>query len=76
MIFHIFVTVLFLGFVLLIGVLTVMRGLYSCSICEPSLMMSDSGANASLDEVDEQSQLIRVTGAPSPRLSPNRVTNT
>jgi hypothetical protein len=37
MIFHIFVTVLSLGFVLLIGVLTVMRGLYSCSICEPPL---------------------------------------
>jgi hypothetical protein len=75
MIFHIFVTVLFVGFVLLIGVLTVMRGLYSCSICEPPLIMSDSGGYASLDEVDEQSQLIRVTG-PSSLTSVDRVTNT
>jgi hypothetical protein len=52
-----------------------MRGLYSCGICEPPLIMSDSGANASLDEVDEQSQLIRVTGAPS-LTSVDRVTNT
>jgi hypothetical protein len=37
--------------------------------------MSDSGANASLDEVDEQSHLIRVTGATS-LTSVDRVTNT
>jgi hypothetical protein len=75
MILHILLTVLFLGFVLLIGVLTVMRGLYSCRICVPPLIMSDSGANASLDEVDEQSHLIRVTGALS-LTSVDRVTHT
>jgi hypothetical protein len=54
MIFHILVTVFFFGFALLIGILTVMRGLYSFSICQPPLMPSDSAARVSLDEDREQ----------------------
>jgi hypothetical protein len=57
MIFRIFVTVFFFGFALLIGILSVMRGLYSFSICQPPLIPSDSAAKVSVDEDHEQPQL-------------------
>jgi len=42
MIFHILVTVFFFGFGLLLGVLSVMRELYTFGICQPPLIPSDS----------------------------------
>jgi len=66
MIFHILVTVFFFGFALLIGILNVMRGLYSFSICQPPLIPSDSAAKVSLDEDHEQTPTILVTGGLSP----------
>jgi hypothetical protein len=56
MIVHILVTVLFFGFTLLIGILSVMRGLYSFSICQPPVIASDFSAKVSLDEDHEQAQ--------------------
>jgi hypothetical protein len=52
------ITVFFFGFALLIGILSVMRGLYSFSICQPPLIPTDSYANVSLDEDREQPQRI------------------
>jgi hypothetical protein len=57
MIFHIFVTTFFFGFALLIGILSVMRGIYSFSTCQPSLIPNDCAAEVSLDEGHEQAQL-------------------
>jgi len=56
------ITVFFCGFALLIGVLSVMRGIYSFSTCQPPVMPTDSAAQGSLDEVDEQFQLSWSTG--------------
>ena len=52
MIFHIFITVFVLGFALLVGILSVMRGLYVCSVCQPPHIPSDAAPNPSLDEDD------------------------
>jgi hypothetical protein len=62
MIFHILVTVFFFGFALLIGILSVMRGLYSFNICQPPLMPSDSAARVSLDEDREQPRRVDLHG--------------
>jgi hypothetical protein len=75
MICHIFVTVFFFGFALLIGILSVMRGLYSFSICQPPLISSDSAAKVSLDEDHEQHQLILVIGGLSPARDFDQGTN-
>jgi hypothetical protein len=57
MIFHILVTVFFFGFALLLGVLSVMRALYACSICQPPLIPDDSAAKVSIDDGHEQPHL-------------------
>ena len=64
MIFHILVTVFFLGFALLLGVLSVMRGLYAFSICQPPLISSDSAAT--IDVGHEQPHLSWSTGELTP----------
>jgi hypothetical protein len=62
MIFHILVTVFFFGFALLIGILSLMRGLYSFSVCQPPLIPSDTAARVSLDDDREQPQRIDLHG--------------
>jgi hypothetical protein len=54
MIFHIFVTVFFFGFAILLGILGVMRGLYRASIFQPPDMPGDSTAKVSLDDCRKQ----------------------
>jgi hypothetical protein len=75
MIFHTLVTVFFIGFALLLGILSVMRGLYSFGICQPPLIPSDSTARVSLDKYREQPQSILVTGGLSPTRDFDRGTN-
>jgi hypothetical protein len=57
MIFHIFITVFVLGFALLVGVLSVMRGLYACSVCQPPHVPSDVAPNPSFDEDHERLEM-------------------
>jgi hypothetical protein len=57
MIFHIFITVFVLGFALLVGVLSVMRGLYACSVCQPPHIPSDAAPNPSFDEDHERLEI-------------------
>jgi hypothetical protein len=54
MIFHIFVTLFFFGFAILLGMLGVMRGLYRASMFQPPDMPGDSAANVSLDDGHDQ----------------------
>jgi hypothetical protein len=61
MIFSILVTVFFFGLGLPIGILSVMRVLYSLGTCQPPLIPSDSAAKVSLDEDHEPPQLSRST---------------
>jgi hypothetical protein len=65
MIFHILVTIFFFGFALLIGILSIMRGIYSFSTCQPPPIASDSAAKVSLDEDHGQAQLSWSTGGRS-----------
>jgi hypothetical protein len=65
MIFDILFTIFFFGFALLICILSVMRGIYSFSTCQPPLIPSDSAAKVSLDEDHEQAQLPWSTGGRS-----------
>lgn len=57
MIFHIFITVFVLGFALLVGILSVMRGLYACSVCHPPHIPSDAAPNPSFDEDHERLEI-------------------
>jgi hypothetical protein len=57
MIFHIFITVFALGFALLVGILSVMRGLYACSVCQPPHIPSDAAPISSLDEDHERLEI-------------------
>jgi hypothetical protein len=61
MIFSILVTVFFFGLGLQIGILSVMRVLYSLGTCQPPLIPSDFAAKVSLDEDNEPPQLSRST---------------
>jgi hypothetical protein len=49
MIFRIFVTVLFCGFAILLGILGVTRGLYRSSMFQPPDIPGDSAAKVSLE---------------------------
>jgi hypothetical protein len=57
MIFHIFVTVFFFGFAILLGILGVMRGLYRASIFQPPDMPCEPTAKVSLDDCRKQANL-------------------
>jgi hypothetical protein len=54
MIFHIFITVFVVGFVLLVALLSVMRELYARSVCQPPHLLSDAAPNRSLDDEHER----------------------
>jgi hypothetical protein len=54
MIFHLLVAVFLFGFGLLLGILTVMRGLYAFGLCQPPLVPSDPAAKVSLIDGSEQ----------------------
>ena len=56
MIFHIFATVFFFGFSILLGILGVMRGLYRSSIFQPPDMPDKSAANVLLDDGEDQAR--------------------
>jgi hypothetical protein len=68
MMFYILVTVFFFGFALLLGTLTVMRGLYAFNICQPPLIPGDSAAEVSIGDGHKQPHLSWSTG----RLTPDR----
>jgi hypothetical protein len=57
MICHILVTVFFFGFALLLGILSVVRGLYALSIFQPPLIPSDPAAMVSLNHGHERSRV-------------------
>jgi hypothetical protein len=57
MIFHLLVTVFFVGFALLLGILSVMRALYSFSTYQSPLIDGDSGEKVSLDDGHERPHL-------------------
>jgi hypothetical protein len=65
MLFYILVTVFFFGFALLLGTLSVMRGLYAFNICQPPLIPSDSAAKVSIGG-HEQPHLSWSTGTLTP----------
>lgn len=48
MIFHLLVTVFLLGVALLLGILSVMRGLYAFGICQRPLIPNDPATKVSL----------------------------
>jgi hypothetical protein len=48
MIFHLFVVVFFNGFVLMLGILNVMRGLYALGVCERPQIPTDHASHISL----------------------------
>jgi hypothetical protein len=54
MMFHIFVTVFFIGFAILLGILGVMRGLHRSSIFQPPDMPGESAADVLLDDGRDQ----------------------
>jgi hypothetical protein len=54
MIFHILVTTFFFGITLPVGVLSVMRGIYSFNGCPSPIVPSESAANVLVDEEHEQ----------------------
>lgn len=57
MIFHIFITVFVLGFALVVGILSVMRGLYACSVCQPPHVPSDAAPNPFFDKDHERLEI-------------------
>jgi hypothetical protein len=54
MIIFIFISVFVLGFVLMVGILSVIRGLYAFSVYQPPLLSSDPSPNHSSDEEPER----------------------
>ena len=50
MIFRLFITVLFFGFAILVGILAVMRGLYGSSIFQPPDVPDDAAAKGSFED--------------------------
>jgi hypothetical protein len=71
MILYVFVVVLFNGFVLMLSILSVMRGLYALGVCERPLSSTDHVRQISLHRFESQTdQTVRTTTEAS--LLPNR----
>jgi len=71
MILYVFVVVLFNGFVLMLSILSVMRGLYALGVCERPQSSTDHVRQISLHRFESQTdQTVRLTTEAS--LLPNR----
>jgi hypothetical protein len=71
MMFHILVTVFFFGLALLMGIASVMRGLYVSSTFQAPLMPGDCGSRVSFDDGHQQSHQVATLPNP-PRLAERR----
>jgi hypothetical protein len=70
MILQVFVAVFFDGFVLILSILSVMRGLYALGVCQRPQNSTDHVMHISLDQVENQThQTVRND---EPSLLPNR----
>jgi hypothetical protein len=58
-IFHIFITVFVVGFVLLVVLLSVMRELYARSVYQPPHLLGDPAPNPSSDEEHERLEIVK-----------------
>lgn len=72
MIFHVLVTVFFFVYALLLGLLSVMRGLYAFSTFQAPCISSDSAAKISLENGHEQPNLSWSSGEITPDLDPDQ----
>jgi hypothetical protein len=71
MILQVFVVVFFNGFVLILSILSVMRGLYALGVCRRPLSSTDHVTHISLDRVENQTHQ-SVTAMTEPSLLSKR----